>query len=144
MKRKKRIIILVSVCVVVLIGAIIFDVVTSKSYLKEIKYDSLIEKINNKESFVLLISQTTCTHCKNYKPLLKDVANSNEVMVYYIEFDLFTNEQQTAFNKLFNFDGTPTTIFVKNGVEETTAGRINGLASKDKIIAKFKSNGIIQ
>lgn len=144
MKRKKRIIILVSVCVVVLIGAIIFDVVTSKSYLKEIKYDSLIEKINNKESFVLLISQTTCTHCKNYKPLLKDVANSNEVMVYYVEFDLFTNEQQTAFNKLFNFDGTPTTIFVKDGVEETTAGRINGLASKDKIIAKFKSNGIIQ
>lgn len=144
MKRKKRIIILVSVCVVVLIGAIIFDVVTSKSYLKEIKYDDLIEKINNKESFVLLISQTTCTHCKNYKPLLKDVANSNEVMVYYVEFDLFTNEQQTAFNKLFNFDGTPTTIFVKDGVEETTAGRINGLASKDKIIAKFKSNGIIQ
>lgn len=144
MKSKKRVIVLVSICVVILIGAIIFDVTTSKSYFKEIKYDNLIEKVNNKDSFVLLVSQTICDHCKNYKPLLREVADDNKVMVYYIEVDLLTKEQQKEFKKLFSFSGTPMTIFVKNGNEETTANRINGAASKDKIIAKFKSNGIIQ
>ena len=140
---KKRAIVLFSVCVVILLGAIILNAITSKSYLEEIKYDKLVEKINNKDSFVLLISQTICDHCKDYKPILRKVANDNKLVVYYIEFDLLTSDQKTKFKDLFVFDGTPVTVFVKNGVEETVAMRINGNSSIEKITAKFKSNGFI-
>ena len=40
--------------------------------------------------------------------------------------------------------GTPTVIFYKNGKEETTAARIIGDTSKDKIVAKFKASGFIK
>jgi len=48
------------------------------------------------------------------------------------------------FNKLISFDGgTPVTIFIKNGEEKTTATRIEGDVSTDKIIDKLKKNGFI-
>ena len=53
MNLKKKMIILVSVCLVVLVGAIIGDKIMSKTYFNEIKFDTLIEKIENKEDFVL-------------------------------------------------------------------------------------------
>ena len=48
------------------------------------------------------------------------------------------------FNNLISFDGgTPVTIFIKNGEEKTTATRIEGDVSTDKIIDKLKKNGFI-
>ena len=90
MKVKKRIIILVSICFIVLIGAFVADRIMSKSYFNKIKYTELIEKIENKEDFVLLISRTTCSHCVTYKPKLKDLANEYIVNVYYIVVDLLS------------------------------------------------------
>ena len=34
-----------------------------------------IKALENKENFILLLSQTTCTHCMDFKPKLKKVAN---------------------------------------------------------------------
>ena len=83
MKAKKRAIILGSICLVILVGAFIADRILSKNYFKELKYDEVIEKIENKDSFVLLISQTTCTHCISYKPKLEEVANKYKIDIYY-------------------------------------------------------------
>ena len=46
--------------------------------------------------------------------------------------------------KIFNFDGTPTTVFVIDGEEKTAANRIVGEASEEKITKKLKSNGFIK
>ena len=62
-KAKKRGIILGVICLVILVGAFIADSYLGKSYFVEIKYNEVIKKIENKESFVLLLSQTTCSHC---------------------------------------------------------------------------------
>ena len=142
-KSIKKMILLIVCCVVVLIGAIIADKMLSKSYFIELKYDKVMEKINNKESFVLLLSQTTCSHCKDFKPKLKKVANNYKLNVYYLEVDLINEEENNELKKLFNFNGTPTTVFVINGEEKTAATRISGDASEEKIIAKLKSNGFI-
>lgn len=143
MKAKKRAIILGSICLVILIGAFIADRVLSKSYLKELKYDEVIEKIENKDNFVLLISQTTCTHCISYKPKLEEVANKYKINIYYIESNLLNDEERDKFTSYINFSSTPVTVFIKNGEETTVANRINGDASKDKLEKKLKSNGFI-
>lgn len=145
MKAKKKIMILVVLCLVILAGALTADFVLAKGYLKEIKYDELIKKLDNKDDIVLLISQTNCSHCASYKPKLKKVANEYEVVVYYIDIDLLEEDEYDELNSRLSFatSGTPLTIFLKNGEESTVANRIKGDSSRDKIIKKLKSNGFI-
>lgn len=143
MKVKNRIIILVSICLIVLVGAFVADRIMSKSYFNKIKYEDLIEKIENKEDFVLLISRTTCSHCVTYKPKLRDVANKYKVNIYYIDVDLLSDDEDDKLTSYINYDGTPVTVFLRNGEEKTVANRINGDASKEKIERKLKNNGFI-
>ena len=141
---KKKVIILVSICVIILIGAFIADRILAKTYFNEIKYSEVIEKIENKESFVLLISQTECSHCISYKPKLEEVANEHKVDIYYIDVDLLSDEESDKLNSYINFSSTPITVFLKSGEETTVATRINGDASIEKIEKKLKSNGFIE
>ena len=145
METKKKIIILVSICLVILVGAIIMDNIIANKYFNEISDDEIIEKLDNKESFVLLISQTTCSHCANYKPKLKKVAKEYKINIHYIDVDLLDKDDYDELNSRLSFasSGTPLTIFLKNGEETTVANRIKGDSSKDKIIKKLKSNGFI-
>jgi len=109
--------------------------------LIELTLDNVVEKIENKEDFVLCISRTTCSHCYDYKPKLESVAKENNINIYYIDVDKYDEDK---FSDIISFNGsTPTTIFIKNGEEATTSNRINGDVSKTKIIDKLKSNGFI-
>ena len=143
-KAKKNVIILVIVCLIVLVGAIVADVMLGKSYLNEIKYDKVMEKVEAKDSFVLLLSQTTCSHCMDFKPKLARVAKNYKVNIYYLETNLLSEDESKELKEHFNFTGTPTTVFVINGEEKTAANRINGDVSEEKIISKLKSNGFIK
>lgn len=140
---KKKAIILAIVCLVILIGALILDKVLSKNYFQELKYNQVVEKIENKESFVLLVSQTECSHCLTYKPKLENVANDEKLYIYYIDVDLLSDDERNELKEYFTFSGTPTTIFFINGEEKTAATRINGDASQEKILRKLESNGFI-
>ena len=140
---KKRVTILVGVCVVLLVGALIANHYLDKSYLVEIKYKEVMKKIDNKEDFVLLLSQTTCSHCRDYKPKLRKVAREYKLTIYYLETNLLSEEESKEIKKNFNFSDTPTTVFVNEGVEKTAASRIVGDVGKAKIISKLKSNGFI-
>ena len=143
MNLKKKIIILVSVCLVILVGAFIIDRIFSKNYFQEIKYEEIIEKINDKDSFVVMISQTTCNHCMNFKPKLEDAANDHKLTIYYIDVDLLKESEADELKSYINYDSTPSTIFIKKGVESSALTRINGDASREKIDNKLKSNGFI-
>ena len=143
MDTKKKVIILVSICLIVLVGAIIGDKVLGKSYFNEISANEILEKIENKEDVVLLISQTTCTHCISYKPKLKEVANEYKINIYYIDVDLLDKDEASKLKEKVNYSSTPVTVFIKDGEEKTAANRINGDASKEKIVKKLKSNGFI-
>ena len=141
---KKRVIILCSICFFVLIGALVADRIIANSYLKQIKYDEVMEKIQNKESFILLVSQTTCSHCKEYKPVFKKVLRKYKLTAYYMEYDLLSKDDKKEFVKHINFDSTPVTAFITDGDEITTANRIVGAKSEEYIIGKLKSNGYIE
>ena len=140
MKDKKNIIIII----IVLGIGLSYLLFNSNSKLIELDYHNLENKINNKESFVVCISRTTCSHCNDYKPKLRKVANKYKINIYYTDIDKYNKTDLEKFNKLISFDGgTPVTIFIKNGEEKTTATRIEGDVSTDKIIDKLKKNGFI-
>lgn len=138
---KKRAVILFIICLVILIGALIANKIFGESYLKLITCDEIIEKIENKENFVLMLSQTTCHNCDNFKPKLEKFAKNNKLLVYYIEVNKLNDEEKKALNLKVSFDSTPTTVFIKNGYEKTAASRIVGDVNMETIIRKFKSNG---
>ena len=143
MQSRKRLIILLVCFFVIVIGGFIISSIFDKNYLIEIKYSDVIKKIENKDSFVLLLSQTTCSHCMDYKPKLAKVAKKYKLEVYYLETDLLDEKTHDELNSYFSFSGTPTTIFVIDGEEKTVANRISGDVSEQKIINKLKSNGFI-
>ena len=143
MNLKKKIIILISFCLIILVGALIVDRIMSKSYFEEIKYNELIKKIDEKEDLIVLISQTTCSHCATYKPKLKRVANKYKLNIYYIDVDLLSKDESNNLKTYISFSSTPSTVFLKKGEEKTAANRINGDASIEKIEKKLKSNGFI-
>ena len=145
MKKKNIFLIICTITLISLILLIVLYNYFNRSRLYELDDNTVIEKINNKDSFILCISATYCEHCKEYKPKLVDISKKYKLDIYYIDFDKYSENEQQLFRNYISFDGsTPVTLFIKNGEEETTVNRINGNVSKDKIISKFKSNGFIK
>ena len=50
--------------------------------LQRVDFKELEEKIKNKESFILLISQESCSHCEDYTPKMKKVLKNNNLEAY--------------------------------------------------------------
>lgn len=143
--KKKNLIIVCSIVLVVILGILLFYNINSNKYgLFELKYDAVMEKIKNKEDFVLVISQTSCTHCVSYKPVLKSVAKKYKIKTYYIDVDLLSDKETDEFKKYVSYSDTPATLFIKNGSESTRANRIIGEASEEKIVSKLKQNNFIE
>jgi len=143
-KNKKTIIISSLIILLIISLIIIFYLKNKKEYFKEIKYDEIIEKVNNKESFTLCFTQTSCGHCAAFKPKLERIANEYKTPIYYIEIDLMNNSEVEELEKYFQFAETPTTTFVINGEEKTMANRITGNVDSDKVIKKLKNMGLIE
>ena len=149
---KKKVLIGVGIATILLaVGLLVYaGIVLNNNRLKEEKYfkelsiSELQEKIDNKESFILVISQTTCSHCAEYKPRIKKVLAKYEVTGYYIEKDLLSAEETIQLNNIANISGTPATIFITDGEEKSSSTRITGARSTDVIISRLKAMGYIK
>lgn len=142
---KKNLIIICAIVLVVILGILLFVNSKSSKYgLFELKYDDVIEKFNNKEDFVLVISQTTCEHCISYKPVLRSVSKKHKIKTYYIDVDLLNDKETEELKKYVSYSDTPSTLFIKDGTESTRANRIVGEATEEKIVSKLKQNNFIK
>ena len=105
-----------------------------------ISYEEYKEKIDNKESFALLIWRTGCVHCETFEPKLDAVISKYNVKVYSLDIsDLSDTEYQKLKNKTF-VSGTPTTVIFEKG---KTKDKIVGDKDEEYIIKLFKNNGYI-
>ncbi len=149
---KKKLIIGGIITVIILaIGAMIYASIVlngkekeEDKYFQELKIDELIEKCENKESFILVISQTTCSHCAEYKPRFKKILAKHKITAYYLEKDLLNEEEEAKLNEIANISGTPTTVFIEEGVEPSTSTRLVGAKSSDSIESRLKAMGYIK
>ena len=72
----------------------------------EIDRKTLELKLENKEDFVLLLSNPTCSGCINFKPLINEYVKTNEVVIYRIEVNV---------TDLIAYRYTPTVAIIKGG-----------------------------
>lgn len=113
------------------------------SKLKSISYSSFKEKLKNKESFFLVVTRDGCQYCEKFVPTVEEVLSEYEVTGYNLNYTDLSDSDKELFDPEYNVDSTPTTIFIRDGEEISILQRIEGNVSKEKLVAKLKSNGYI-
>ena len=101
------------------------------------------KKVNNKDTFILVLTQKQCSHCAEYKPVLKEVLYEYDLKAYELDQKTLTKTEKAKLKDIASITGTPTTVFISEGSEIATATRIHGAASKGTIISRFKAMGYI-
>ncbi len=127
---------------VFLIFIITILVTGCSSNLKRISYNDFKEMLNNKENFILIVSQEGCSHCEEYSPRIKKILKENSITAYNLNITYISKSDYNKFKEEYNFKGTPTTFFFKNGAESITS-RLTGSVSDTKIKKALKKEGFI-
>ncbi len=97
--------------------------------LNYLKTTQVMEKMDNKEDFVLIVGSSTCGACIAYKPILEEVVKNKEATIFYVQYDTegikadnsVDEEGRANINKLFDeyfegkITGTPSTVHVVAG-----------------------------
>lgn len=133
--------------VLILIGIIFITGCGKMTTYETINSNKLNEMISNKESFILYIGSSECSHCKLFSITLNEVISENQVKVYYINIVNFNDKAITDLKTKTTFNGgTPFVVFMKLGKPNIGSGYniISGQQSKDYVIDKFTNNGYIK
>lgn len=152
MKMKKKLGIIIGTAVIAIaFGFLMYACIVSALHnhalnktLESIKFAELQEKIDNKESFILVYTQKSCSHCQQYKPVLKEVLLENNLKAYEIDISTIDKSDKAKLKDIANAESTPTTIFITEGQEHSTTSRIVGAVKKDSIVSRLKAMGYIQ
>ena len=76
-------------------------------------------------------------------PKVENVLNEYDVVGYVINLTDLSDEDYEKIQEDFGINGTPTTLFIKNG-KEIKMQRYEGSVSEEKIISKLKTNNYIK
>lgn len=147
MKKKNIILLSAIILFIILIAILLINNINNpqEGKLSKITYSEIKEKIDNKEDFILIVSQTTCSHCASYKPKVETVVKKYGIEVYYIDYDQETKENQKKILDELNLSGaTPMTLFFIKGKEKSIFNRIEGDTSQQNITKTFKKMGFIK
>lgn len=146
MKNENKINLIIVIVVIVLVAGIAFIFMTKNlktEGVKSININELKEKIDNEDTFILVITQDGCSHCHAYLPTLRRVANKYNVTFYDISLTGLKDDEQTYLKNVANVSGTPFTIFIENGKEKSTINRLEGSVPEDRVVEKLKALGYI-
>ena len=154
--KKKDIFLIAGLIIVLIIGAILMKgekaepnytlplELKGDAGLTLLSYAEYQEKIDNNESFVVILSRESCSHCQNFLPVAKAFAEEESLPMYYIDTDTFTEEDWSTFETSNSFLkknngnwGTPTTV-VLAGSEAVEY--IEGETTKDNLKELYEKN----
>ncbi len=114
-----------------------------KNNMERITYSDLEDKIKNKDTFIMEVSQDGCSHCEEYKPVIDEVLKDNKLKAYNLNITYVSEKDYNKFDKEYEFEGTPTTMFFKDG-KEVLSSRLVGTVSKSKLTKELKRLGYIK
>ena len=109
----------------------------------EISYAEYLEKLDNGDTFPLVIGSNNCTACAIFKGTMDTFISDYQVEVFYIDIAEINEEEYNSLKTQISFDGTPTTVFIESGELTSFYNRIDGTASYTKIKEIFTSNHYI-
>lgn len=141
MKKHLGLIIFLIIIIALVVVAVVFSE-DETEYIKEISLNDVIDKQEDKDSFILYIKQTDCEHCKEFTPTLMSVLRENDIKAYALNLTDLTEEEMEIYTDTFDVNGTPTVLFFDEGNESLI--RIEGAQSKAKVESKLESTGFIK
>ena len=109
----------------------------------EVSYNELLTKLENKDTFVIVLGSSTCSACAMYETTMEKVIKKNQVEIFYLDIAKLNEEDKAKFNSKFVIAGTPTTVFIENGVETSTYNRITSAASYAEVVKALEKHGYI-
>ena len=127
--------------ILIVISTIMITGCSNNNTVTEINFKDLEEKINNKDSFILEVIQTGCSHCEEFSPRFRAVLKTNNLEAYSINIYNLSDEERKEFNDLVTISGTPTVIFFDKGKEKN---KISGAVSNEKLEEELKESGYIK
>ncbi len=133
-------------CLLCVLLSIAFITACSKyTTYEEVSFNTVLEMLDNKQSFILFIGSSNCSHCATYEPKLNSVIKEYQVKVYFIDVSKLSETENSKLNAKISYgNATPMTVFIKNGKEESSYNRIRGDQDRDVIISMFEKNGYIE
>lgn len=131
------------------------DAVYSKEqYITFINYDEYKSLIRNDKINIIVVGQTSCSHCTAIKPALNSVAEDYNLTINYLNLtDLTEEESNKFFESLEKIEyndpdfledgsfGTPLTLIVKNGKVDRY---ISGERTISQLVREFTKAGLIE
>lgn len=127
-------------------------VYSTEQYITFIDYDKY-EELITKGSHIVVIGQTTCSHCIAIKPALNSVARDYDVTINYLNLTEMTQSESSAFFKsleTLGYDdeefletggiGTPLVLMIKNG---KISSHFSGERTKSQLVREFTKAGFI-
>lgn len=128
-------------------------VYSREANLTFIDYSEYEELISKSGVNVIVIGQTTCSHCIAIKPALSSVAGEYDLTINYLNLTEITEEESANFTEsLTNIKyndpdfvesgsfGTPLTLIIEDG---KVVDYISGQRTKSQLVREFKKNGLI-
>lgn len=116
-------------------------------HLNFLNYVDYIAMLKNKSKNILVIGQTTCGYCIQYKPILNEIAKENNIVINYIDIDVLTQKEYADFIESLDYFkknenwGTPLTLIVEN---KSVVDYSEGIKNKSNTINYYKDLGIIK
>ncbi len=108
----KKIIVVVSVMLLMLVGCSNNDEVLPFKSAAQVN-----DMLDNNATVVVVIGQTTCGACIQYKPVLEELVTNYDFEMAYVELDKDKNDdvQQLVNDHLLEASATPTTYVFVDG-----------------------------
>lgn len=128
-KKKSDIFLVLGLVVVLVLGFVLMSdkdagpkyelplTLTGEAGLQQLTYAEYQKKIDNNEEFVVILERATCSHCVTYMPIAEAFAKDNNLPMYYVDTDTFSQSDWEGFEKSNSYLrkangywGTPTTM----------------------------------
>ena len=117
------------------------EITTEYSNIEQLSLSSFKEMIKKKRSFVVVISQTYCSHCIVYKPIYNEVLKEHNSKGYELDVYGLSQTVRTDLLNKYGINGTPTTLIFIDGVLQKD--RIEGMVEKQYLVDFLSKYGFI-
>ena len=104
----------------------------SNSYLSKLNYKKLTTKLDNKESFVLYLTNEDESGL-TLKNTLQTVSKDNNIKCFYLNTDNLDEDELDSLKEKITFEDSNIIVFIKEGKENTVLARIDDvyISAKD-------------
>ena len=149
-KKKSDVFLILGLVVVLVLGFVLMSdknagpkyelplTLSGEAGLQQLTYAEYQKKIDDNEEFVVILERATCSHCVTYMPIAEAFAKDNNLPMYYVDTDTFSQSDWEGFEKSNSYLrkangywGTPTTM-VLAGSE--TVDYIEGTSNADELL----------